>query len=171
MQHIEFLTYPVVGPRSELLWGIRIDGRDLRMYAADATRPLWRRELEDDGPQERERFVLTQHGGLYASEITDPVRHFLGDPAPEFARPADPALPVLGCSCGIWGCWPLLTVIDATPETVTWSAFRQPFREQWGELPMGPYVFARTAYEESLTAPTRLAGDPLGHLYDQPVTE
>lgn len=36
VQHIEFFTYT-----SARLWGIRIDGSDLRVHAADATRPLW----------------------------------------------------------------------------------------------------------------------------------
>ncbi|MFH8384724.1 NUDIX domain-containing protein [Kitasatospora sp. NPDC018058] len=70
--------------------------------------------------------------------------------------------PVLGCSCGIWGCWPLLTVITTTAETVTWSSFRQPFREEWGELPMGPYVIARSAYAAAVTEPVHLVEDPLG---------
>ncbi|MEV7028179.1 hypothetical protein [Kitasatospora sp. NPDC093558] len=163
MQRIEFLTYPADDASSNLLWGIRIDGVDLRVHAAEATRDLWRREYMDGSPSELERLLLTQHDGLPVEEVADAGRHFLGDPAPQFtgagAGPCSTA--VLGCSCGLWGCWPLLTTITITPETVTWSAFRQPFRKEWGELPMGPYVFARPAYEAALTAPTRLTGDPL----------
>jgi hypothetical protein len=161
MQCIEFLNYPISEQPSDLQWGFRIDGTDLRVYAAEATRGLWRQESEDEGPEEEERFLLAQHGGLGLSEIDDPVRHFLGDPVPEFADPSTGTTPVLGCSCGLWGCWPLLTVITTTPETVTWSSFRQPFRKEWGELAMGPYVFARPAYEAALAEPVRLAADPL----------
>ena len=56
-----------------------------------------------------------------------------------------------------------LAVINTTPRTVTWSSFRQPFRREWGELPLGPYVFARPAYATALAEPIRVAEDPLGH--------
>ncbi|WP_143064637.1 hypothetical protein [Streptomyces colonosanans] len=161
MQRIEILNYPIGEQLWDLQWGFRIDGTDLRVHAAEATRDLWRQELEDEEPAEEEHFLLTQHDGLALSEVGDSVRHFLGDPAPEFVDPSSCATPVLGCSCGLWGCWPLLTVIATTSETVTWSSFRQPFRREWGELAMGPYVFARSAYEDALTEPTRLAADPL----------
>ncbi len=161
MQRIEFLTYPASGQLPGLLWGIRIDGTDLRTYTADATRDLWRQEHEEESPAENELFLLHQHGGLSLREAGEPVRHFLGDPAPEFADPSTGTTPVLGCSCGIWGCWPLLTIITTTPDTVTWSSFRQPFRKEWGELPMGPYTFDRAAYEAALADPARLAEDPL----------
>ncbi|MET7568263.1 hypothetical protein ABZT04_07125 [Streptomyces sp. NPDC005492] len=163
MQHVEFLNYPDIERPLDLQWGVRIDGRDLRAHAADATRGLWRLESEDEdeGPAEEERFLLAQHGGLSVSEIGDPVRHFLGDRAPSFADPAAGTTPVLGCSCGIWGCWPLLAVITAAPDTVTWSSFRQPFRKEWGELAIGPFTFDRPAYEATLTGPTLLTSDPL----------
>ncbi|MFI1358441.1 hypothetical protein ACH4TV_33470 [Streptomyces sp. NPDC020898] len=163
MHRIEFVNYPVSDPPSaHLQWGFRIDGTDLRVHVADATRDLWRQEHEEEDEAEQERFLLTQHAGPSVSEIEDPVRHFLGDPAPEYADPATGATPLLGCGCGLWGCWPLPAVISTTPATVTWSSFRQPCRMEWGELPLGPYVFARPAYEDALAEPARLAEDPLG---------
>lgn len=57
-----------------------------------------------------------------------------------------------------------MAVITATATAVTWSSFRQPFRKQWGELSLGPYVFARSAYEAALAKPVRLAEDPLSGL-------
>ncbi|WP_254878646.1 hypothetical protein [Streptomyces sp. NA04227] len=161
MQRIEFLNYGTGAYVSDPLWGVRIDGTDLRTSVAEATRELWRQEHEEDTPAEQERFLLGQHNGLITSELGDPVRHFLGDPGPEFADAATGRTPVLGCSCGVWGCWPLVAVITATPHTVTWSSFRQPFRAEWGELALGPYVFDRTAYESALAAPVRLGEDPL----------
>ncbi|WP_331769768.1 hypothetical protein OG948_39240 (plasmid) [Embleya sp. NBC_00888] len=131
------------------------------MYAADATRDLWRREREDRGPAEEQRFLRAQHDDLHLSEVGDPVRHFLGAPAPEFADPVTGTTPLLGCSCGHWSCRPLLTIITTTPETITWSSFRQPFRKKWGELAMGLYVFARPAYETALAEPVHLTADPL----------
>ncbi|MEV6400216.1 hypothetical protein AB0M39_36450 [Streptomyces sp. NPDC051907] len=162
MRSIEFVNYPLGEGPSVLVWGVRVDGTDLRVHVAGATRDLWGREHEEETWAETERFLVGQHAGLVVCGVEDPGRHFLGEPAPEFADPATGGTAVLGCSCGLWGCWPLMTVIAATPETVVWSSFRQPFREEWGELPMGPYVFARPAYEAALAAPVRLAEDPLG---------
>ncbi|GHE09573.1 hypothetical protein [Streptomyces alanosinicus] len=171
MQSIEFLNYPVGDQLSDAQWGFRVDGKDLRVYAADATRDLWRQERENAGLAEEEDFLLNQHGGLTLSEVGDPARHFLGDPAPEFVDPSTGAVPLLGCSCGIWGCWPLLATINTTPDTVTWSCFRQPFRKEWGELAMGPHVFARSAYEAALAEPIRLASDPLQSPHPRPRTK
>ncbi|MGW6872201.1 hypothetical protein ACWGHA_07675 [Streptomyces xanthophaeus] len=67
---------------------------------------------------------------------------------------------VLGCTCGVWECWPLFARIAATPEAVTWSGFRQPHRRAWGELAMGPYVFPRPAYEDALANAVHHAEDP-----------
>ncbi|WP_330286552.1 hypothetical protein [Streptomyces sp. NBC_00576] len=44
-------------------------------------------------------------------------------------------------------------IVTATPATVTWLSFPQPFRKGWGELRLGPYVFACPAYEAALSAP------------------
>ncbi|MFF3333366.1 hypothetical protein ACFYWX_28085 [Streptomyces sp. NPDC002888] len=141
---IEFFQHPSSENEAVLVWGVRIDGTDLRTLVADATRELWHQELEDEfeTPEEEAELVLTQHEGLPATEFTDP-NHFL--------TPADDT-PVLGCTCGIWECWPLLARITVTPTTITWSSFRQPHREEWGELRMGPYVFARQSYEAALSA-------------------
>ena len=58
--------------------------------------------------------------------------------------------PVLGCSCGEWGCWPLLVRIVATEDLVSWSDFEQPFRSQRDYSGFGPFRFARNRYEEAL---------------------
>ncbi|MFB6822408.1 hypothetical protein ACFCXA_12540 [Streptomyces virginiae] len=64
-------------------------------------------------------------------------------------------------------CWPLLATVRATESEVTWSGFHQIHRPQWGELPLGPYVFSRPAYEAALAAPVPLAQDPLAPLPGQ----
>ncbi|MFJ6481439.1 hypothetical protein ACIQK6_15135 [Streptomyces sp. NPDC091682] len=158
MQHVEFFTYT-----SDRLWGIRVDGADLRVHAADAIRPLW---LQEESPYERtpedtEDFLFKQYAGMTESTLGDPVRHFLGDAAPELRNTAADATAVLGCPCSIWECWPLFTHITATPETVTWSGFRQPHRPAWGELPIGPFVFPRPVYENALAHAVHHAEDPL----------
>jgi hypothetical protein len=60
--------------------------------------------------------------------------------------------PLLGCTCGDTGCWPLVAQIDADADTVTWSSFMQPHRPQWDYSGFGPFVFDRTQYDEALLA-------------------
>ncbi|MFE9636411.1 hypothetical protein [Streptomyces sp. NPDC006463] len=158
MQHIEFFTYT-----DARLWGIRVDGSDLRVHAADATRPLW---LQEKSPYERtpegtEDFLFHQYAGMMESDLREPVDHFLGNAAPDLRHAPTDATAVLGCHCGIWDCWPLFTRITATAETVTWSAFHQPFRPAWGDLAIGPFVFPRPVYESALTHAVHFAEDPL----------
>ncbi|MFC9295078.1 hypothetical protein ACFTWH_18500 [Streptomyces sp. NPDC057011] len=166
---VEFLRHPHPGYPDLTAWGIRIDGTDLRVLVAEATRGLWSRELDedDDTPQEREEFLLRQHAPLHLDDDADGARaraHFLGDAPPDLRDRDTGALCLLGCSCGIDACWPLLATVRVTATEVTWSGFHQPHRPQWGELPLGPYVFPRPAYEESLGAPVALTRDPLAPL-------
>ncbi|MGY0021059.1 hypothetical protein ACVHNB_18995 [Streptomyces sp. YJ-C3] len=65
---------------------------------------------------------------------------------------------------GLPGCWPLPAMVRATSTEVAWSGFHQPQRPEWGELPLGPYVFSRPAYDEALAAPVPLTQDPLASL-------
>jgi hypothetical protein len=32
-------------------------------------------------------------------------------------------VPLLGCDCGEWGCWPLVATVRSESGTVTWSEF------------------------------------------------
>ncbi|MFA7768810.1 hypothetical protein [Streptomyces sp. NRRL S-448] len=50
---VEFLRHPHPDVPHLTAWGIRIDGTDLRVLVAEATRALWSREL-DDTAQERD---------------------------------------------------------------------------------------------------------------------
>ncbi|MFJ9024483.1 hypothetical protein ACIRPU_31605 [Streptomyces sp. NPDC102259] len=151
---IEFLHHPWNDHPVALVWGVRVDGVDLRARTAWATRELWRPELADqfeDQDRESAELIWRQHGGLGVLDFTD-------NP---FRRTAD-RTPLLGCPCGIWQCWPLMARVAMTPTTVTWSAFHYPERAEWGELPLGPFVFERQIYEAALSAPEVLAEDPLG---------
>ena len=63
-------------------------------------------------------------------------------------------IPVLGCSCGEWGCWPTYATVVFDDETVTWREFSN----LDSALPLaqfGPLVFRREDYENavSLLAP------------------
>ncbi|MGW7318750.1 hypothetical protein [Streptomyces sp. NPDC054865] len=172
---VEFLRHPHPGYPHLMTWGIRIEGTDLRVLVAEATRALWGMELDedDDTPQERDEFLLRQHAPLYLDDGDgdgdygdggDGARaraHFLGDAPPRLRDRDTGALFLLGCSCGIDGCWPLLARVHVTATEVTWSGFYQPHRPKWGELPLGPYVFPRPSYDEALAAPVPLTEDPL----------
>ncbi|NGO10642.1 hypothetical protein G5C60_24350 [Streptomyces sp. HC44] len=166
---VEFLRHPHPGYPHLTAWGIRIDGTDLRVLVAKATRALWSRELDedDDTLQEREEFLLGQHAPLYLDDDADGARaraHFMGDAPPDLRDRDTGALCLLGCSCGIDACWPLLATVRATATEIIWSGFYQPHRPEWGELTLGPYVFPRSAYEETLAAPVPLTQDPLAPL-------
>ncbi|MDI6105679.1 hypothetical protein QLQ12_44575 [Actinoplanes sp. NEAU-A12] len=61
-----------------------------------------------------------------------------------------PKTPVLGCECGEWGCWPLMTRISVTDDHVTWDAFEQPHRKTRDYSGFGPLRFDRRRYDEAL---------------------
>jgi hypothetical protein len=55
-------------------------------------------------------------------------------------------IPLLGCVCGEWGCWPLLARVEATPDTIGWESFEQPFRPSRDYSNFGPFLFDRSQY-------------------------
>lgn len=59
-------------------------------------------------------------------------------------------VPLLGCECGEWGCWPLLAAVRRTDETITGEAFEQPHRPKRDYSAFGPFVFDRSQYEAAL---------------------
>lgn len=61
-----------------------------------------------------------------------------------------PKTPVLGCECGEWGCWPLMSSITVTAELVTWDSFEQPHRKTRDYAAFGPFRFDRRQYDDAL---------------------
>ena len=63
------------------------------------------------------------YGGLFPEyfDFGSMTDHFLGAATLR-------EVPVLGCDCGEWGCWPLMAYIDSDQELVRWSRFNQPHR-------------------------------------------
>ncbi|WP_197492969.1 hypothetical protein [Woeseia oceani] len=60
---------------------------------------------------------------------------------------------LLGCSCGIAGCWPLLCKINVQGDTVVWSEFEQPHRdEDWDYSAFGVLEFDKQQYLEAVQA-------------------
>ncbi|MFD2472882.1 hypothetical protein [Amycolatopsis silviterrae] len=79
-------------------------------------------------------------------------RAFAGTPAEHFhgLDPADGKTPLLGCSCGDWGCWPLLARVTVTGDEVVWDAFEQPHRPERDYRGFGPFRFARAGYDAAV---------------------
>jgi hypothetical protein len=72
------------------------------------------------------------------------------------AQSPDEKVAVLECACGVPGCWPLLAKISGDENTVVWSEFEQPHRNEeavaghWKYEALGPFSFDRELYEEGL---------------------
>jgi hypothetical protein len=85
-----------------------------------------------------------------------PLWGYRFDPGLFFGRPCDPELRrpdgvvLMGCDCGVVGCWPLECRLGVEGETITWDRFRQPFRPGWDHSALGPFVFDRVAYEREV---------------------
>ncbi|MFD4430717.1 hypothetical protein [Nocardia sp. NPDC058497] len=58
--------------------------------------------------------------------------------------------PVLACSCGELGCWPLLARISLTGDLVVWDCFEQPYRTTRDYTAFGPFLFDRNHYDKAV---------------------
>ena len=83
-----------------------------------------------------------------------PTRRLLGEPEERWDD-WEGRISVLGCGCGVVGCWPLQATITARENVVVWEDFRQPHRRRWRYDALGPFVFDRKQYEEQLHGGTR----------------
>jgi hypothetical protein len=88
-----------------------------------------------------------------------PSLHFLGKPKLSYFGDGDTVL--LGCPCGLWGCWPLSARVDVTNSSVTWSGFFNGMRRSWDLGALGPFVFDRRQYEASLRSTVPPSATPL----------
>jgi hypothetical protein len=101
---------------------------------------------------ERERRMETRavsYGGLIPSffKFGSMGDHYLGTASPAGHRGK---IPVLGCECGEWGCWPLLARVIVGDTTVTWTDFEQPYRPDRDYRSFGPFTFSRADYESAI---------------------
>ena len=142
MNTIDFAWSTEEETRDRLI--ITIDGADLISVAETA-----------------EQGSATQDGqpGLAGAYTGLPKRlyrvedHLLG--RPNRTHGPDGATPVLVC-CGCLeaACWPLVVHISVLPDSVRWSDFSQPHRDEWDHSTMGPFEFSRTQYEEAIRSVT-----------------
>jgi hypothetical protein len=99
-----------------------------------------------------------QPSGHYAGLVLDNYR--FGDLRRYLVGEQEPwpghRVPLLGCNCGEWGCWPLVATVAAQGDQVTWTGFEQPHRKERDYSAFGPFVFDgdqyRTAVEAAATA-------------------
>lgn len=55
-------------------------------------------------------------------------------------------VPILGCTCGTEGCWPLHVAIFVGEESVVWESFANPFRKHWRYERLGSLRFEAEQY-------------------------
>lgn len=83
------------------------------------------------------------YGGLVPAAHAPFGEHLLG-------RAAGSRVPLLGCSCGDGGCWPLLAGIFASEDAVVWKDFEQPHRPSRDYTGFGPFRFDRVQYDSAV---------------------
>jgi hypothetical protein len=125
--------YPDGGPETPTVSPV-IDGADLATMAADFEAG---QHLEPVGG----------YGGLVPSYYRfGPLDRYLLGQAEHFGA----RIAILGCNCGEWGCWPLMTTVAVADGDVTWSEFEQPHRKDRDYGGFGPFVFDGAHYRDAL---------------------
>ncbi|HST57120.1 MAG TPA: hypothetical protein VLK84_00440 [Longimicrobium sp.] len=117
---------------------VRIDGHDLR----DLVRAVELPHAAADGQPD----LAGSYDGLPPGEWVLPPADGKGH-----------VVAVLGCTCGVTECWPLLVRITRKADVVVWSDFRQP-RRGWPHEGLGPFTFDRAQYDSALAALTAESG-------------
>jgi hypothetical protein len=83
--------------------------------------------------------------GGYAGLVLDNYR--FGDLGLYLAGQQQPwpgaRVPLLGCECGEWGCWPLLATVTIADGVAEWSDFGQPHRPERDYSRFGPCDLSR----------------------------
>lgn len=90
------------------------------------------------------------YGGLIPSIYRfGPIdEHFLG--AGPISRDGAGKVPLLGCECGEWGCWPFLARVAKAGDLVHWTDFEQPLRTARDYSALGPFTFDLRQYQSAL---------------------
>ena len=111
--------------------------------------PLTERVVRYESESRMEPTGEDQYGGLIPafSGFEPAADHYLGRSLPD----GDGKVVLLGCSCGEWGCWPLLARVVVGDDAVEWRDFEQPHRPVRDYAGFGPFVFERRAYEAAVS--------------------
>ena len=139
--------YPAAGIANAV--EIFVNDRDLRDLATEAELPFAAR---DGNPH-----LAGDYVGLPVEAVFWPSRRLLGEPD-EGWDDWEGRISVLGCGCGVVGCWPLQARISVQEDVVVWRDFVQPHCPRWDHSEMGPFTFDREEYEAELrrTKPSRM---------------
>ncbi len=123
-----------------------VDGRDLAELVRDVEAPY---AQADGHPDLAGRYV-----GLDLRELRSSVQeHFTGAEGSDLACGPVGKTVLLGCTCGVAGCWPLMARIEVRDDDILWSDFEQPHRrDTWSYADFGPITFTRAQYEQTLGA-------------------
>src|SRR6185295_18506587 len=115
---------------------ITVDGQPLANWIRDVEMPFAQAEDPENG-----ECIAGAYAGLTDSACPDDlVAHFLGCGSSS----ADGKTVLLGCNCGVVGCWPLMARIETRTDTVRWVDFEQPHRRgRWSYAAATPLVFDR----------------------------
>jgi len=95
------------------------------------------------------------YAGLRLPDIEPASEHFSGDPTSAAYRYGS-RVQVLGCTCGIPSCWPLVCRIDVSRQVILWHDFANPHRGPgaaagfWPFEGFGPFRFSPQQYEHAL---------------------
>jgi hypothetical protein len=126
-----------------------IDGNSLITLAHQAEQPYALREGHPN--------IAGAYGWLTASSANQTA-------LASGSKDDEDKIPLLECSCGVPGCWPLLAKVTVSESHVTWSDFEQPHRGplsaacHWAYGALGPFVFDRKAYDLQVNQITPTGG-------------
>lgn len=99
--------------------------------------------------------------GLPPEAVFLPSRRFLGEPSERYDD-GEEKISLLGCGCGVVGCWPLMARVSLDDGIVKWSGFEQPHRSEdallfsyrrivvWRYEGFGPFAFEKGQYFSEL---------------------
>ncbi|MBA2693030.1 MAG: hypothetical protein H0U65_11135 [Rubrobacter sp.] len=139
------------GPADEV--DILVNGVDFLSLVREVERPF---AAEEGLP-----FLAGSYTGLPPEAVFLPSRRLLGEPDGLYDDEEE-KICLLGCGCGVIGCWPLMARIAVEGETVVWSDFEQPHRADdtlhsserrigvWRYNGFGPFVFEKSRYVAEL---------------------
>jgi hypothetical protein len=147
VDHVEFSvereTHDPVGEWTVL--DIRVNGSRLQEIVRTVEASQANEDDEEDVPG--------GYMGLHPRPDTFAIQRLLGTPTVHTTGGTSKRTTLLRCTCGEVECWPLEADVEVTERTVTWSNFHSP-KEEWDLSSIGPFVFDRHQYEDSLAAAT-----------------
>jgi hypothetical protein len=91
------------------------------------------------------------YSGMHLGQISELAPdHFMGGESSHLeCGPENKTVLLADKGCGEPGCWPLMARVEVADDTVTWTDFEQPHRENWN---YGGFslAFDRRQYEDAL---------------------